>query len=120
MHLAALSARYAHHGPVLEHLAADGSPSDEEVGQLEDLLLALPAEARDLGVVATGARRDLLGGEGLGGERLDGVEVQEAVDGSELPGAGLEDLLPDDAADGGAHGRQAGGGLHRKGGHDLR
>ena len=49
--VALLPTSYAHHGPVLEHLAPDGTPSDEEVVQVKEGLLGLKPKNCNLAVV---------------------------------------------------------------------
>mmetsp|Transcript_22935 Transcript_22935/g.52953 ORF Transcript_22935/g.52953 Transcript_22935/m.52953 type:complete len:466 (-) Transcript_22935:264-1661(-) len=98
----------AHHRPVLEHLAADGTRAHEQVPQRRQLLLQRPAEHRRLRVVARAARRRVRGGQQLApaGEHLFGIEVEPLHHRHELARRRLHHLLRGDAAKEGGERRE--------------
>lgn len=116
-----LARSQSHHGPVLEHLATDGSRADEELALVLNLGLEGATEDGDLSVVA--GRRGGRGAVGSGrlhvGKGLEGVEVEVLVEGAELAGAGLEDLLADESSHEGVDGREIASSLVRELGEDL-
>lgn len=116
-----LSCSQSHHSPVLKHLATDGSRTDEELALILNLGLEGATEDGDLTIVAGRRRgRSTIGSGGLDvGKSLEGVEVEVLVEGPELAGAGLEDLLADKSSHEGVDGREISSSLVRQLGEDL-
>mmetsp|Transcript_38459 Transcript_38459/g.96748 ORF Transcript_38459/g.96748 Transcript_38459/m.96748 type:complete len:575 (+) Transcript_38459:667-2391(+) len=95
VHQALCAGGNAHHGPVLDHLAADRSGAHQEVAQVLHSLLQLPTDHGDLRVVAAATRSELLHAEigGVLGQHLNGVKVHPLMQRGELARARLQRLL---------------------------
>lgn len=94
-----------HHGPVLQHLATDGTRSDQEVLQVQYLVVEGITEDGDLSVVTSANQLGVALSQGLG-ETFDAIEEQELVDGSVFGRDGLDNFLSDDTTEGSSHGRK--------------
>lgn len=111
----------SHHGPILEHLAPDGSRADEELTLVLDLGLEGATKHCNLPIVARGGRgRGAILRRGLDvGQRLEGIKVEVLVEGPKLARASLEHLLADEAAHEGIDGGEVSSRLVRELGEDL-
>ena len=100
------SSAETNHRPILEHLASNGTCTDEELPMVGDLMLEVAAEDGDLGVVPCSQGLNVrLSWEGFG-EGLKRVEVHVLHHRVELCTDGFEHFLGHKPADHGIDGRK--------------
>ena len=102
----------ANHSPVLQHLATNSAGTDEELLGVCDLVLEILTKNGNLAIVPRADRLAVLSRAlDAGWQRFKGVEVEPLLEGMELSGHGLENLLRSDTTNKGRHGVEVTGSL---------